>query len=46
LIPPVYAERWRELVPHAEIAFIEEAGHMLPYEQSDAFAAAIARFLG
>ncbi len=46
LIPPVYAERWRELAPHAELALIDEAGHMLPYEQADAFATAISRFLG
>jgi pimeloyl-ACP methyl ester carboxylesterase len=45
LMAPVYAQRWRELLPHAELRFIEEAGHMLPYEQADGFAAAVARFL-
>jgi len=44
LIPPVYAERWRQLVPHAELARISAAGHMVPYEQPAAAAAEIARF--
>jgi pimeloyl-ACP methyl ester carboxylesterase len=46
LIPPPYAQRWRELVPQAEIAWIEQAGHMAPIEQPDAVAEAIERFLG
>jgi pimeloyl-ACP methyl ester carboxylesterase len=46
LIPPVYAARWAELVPHAGVVRIEGAGHMLPYEAPDAFVAALARFLG
>ena len=45
-IPPVYAERWKELLPDAEVVSIERAGHMLPYEQPEACADAIARFLG
>ena len=46
LIPPVYAGHWRELVPHAEPAMVADAGHMVPYEQPDAVAQAITRFLG
>jgi pimeloyl-ACP methyl ester carboxylesterase len=46
LMPPVYAERWKALIPHAEIAIVEGAGHMLPYERPDAFVAALTRFLG
>jgi pimeloyl-ACP methyl ester carboxylesterase len=46
LIPPVYAERWRELVPRAELAWLDEAGHMAPYEQPEAFAETVTRFLG
>lgn len=46
LIPPLYAKRWRELVPPAQLEEIGDAGHMLPYEKPEAFAAAIARFLG
>jgi pimeloyl-ACP methyl ester carboxylesterase len=45
LIPPAYAARWGELLPHATIEVIPEAGHMLPYERPDAFAAAVSRFL-
>ena len=46
LIPPVYAARWAELIPHATVVRIGSAGHMLPYEQPDAFVSALARFLG
>ena len=46
LIPPVYAERWRALIPGASIASIEGAGHMVPWEEPEAFSAAVARFLG
>ena len=46
LIPPVYAQRWAALIPHAEVVTIEGAGHMLPYEQPDALVSALARFLG
>ena len=46
LIPPVYAERWKALIPRAQLMLINEAGHMLPYEQPAAFAAAVAEFLG
>lgn len=45
LIPPVYAERWKQLVPRAELARIPAAGHMMPYEQPAAVAAAIQAFL-
>jgi pimeloyl-ACP methyl ester carboxylesterase len=44
-IPPVYAERFKELLPSAQIAWIEGAGHMAPYEQPDAVAKAITLFL-
>jgi pimeloyl-ACP methyl ester carboxylesterase len=46
LIPPVYAERWRQLIPRASVVQIDGAGHMLPWEQPAAFAGAVARFLG
>jgi pimeloyl-ACP methyl ester carboxylesterase len=45
LIPPVYAKRWQELVPHAKLAMIEAAGHMVPYEQPNPVAAELERFL-
>jgi len=46
LIPPVYADRWRQLVPSAELARIPAAGHMVPYEQPAAVAAEVLRFFG
>jgi pimeloyl-ACP methyl ester carboxylesterase len=45
-IPPVYAARWKTLVPQAAVVCIDGAGHMLPYEQPEAFVAAVGRFLG
>jgi pimeloyl-ACP methyl ester carboxylesterase len=45
LIPPLYAKRWRELVPAAELEEIGAAGHMVPYEKPEAFVAALSRFL-
>ncbi len=45
LIPPVYAERWKELLPQARLEWLEQAGHMAPIEQPEALAEAIERFL-
>jgi len=45
-VPPVYAERLAGLLPTASIEWIQAAGHMLPLEQPDAAAEAIARFSG
>ena len=45
LIVPAYAERWKALTPDARVEFIDAAGHMLPYEQPDAFVRAVAGFL-
>jgi pimeloyl-ACP methyl ester carboxylesterase len=46
LIAPIYAQRWASLIPRACVALIEGAGHMLPYEQPEAFVSALRRFLG
>jgi pimeloyl-ACP methyl ester carboxylesterase len=45
LIVPAYAEQWRALIPHARLETLAAAGHMLPYEQPDAFVAAVSAFL-
>jgi pimeloyl-ACP methyl ester carboxylesterase len=45
LIPLVYAERFRALIPHATLAVIDAAGHMVPYEQPEKTTAEIERFL-
>ena len=46
LIVPAYAQRWARLIPGAQVQMIPGAGHMLPYEQPQAFVDALARFLG
>jgi pimeloyl-ACP methyl ester carboxylesterase len=45
-IAPMYAHRWASLIPRASVLVIEGAGHMLPYEQPEAFVSALGRFLG
>ncbi len=45
LVPPVYAKRWQELVPQAQLAEIDGAAHMAPYEQPTAVAEALLTFL-
>jgi pimeloyl-ACP methyl ester carboxylesterase len=46
LIPPVYAEKWKELIPGARLVILDAAGHMVPYEQPAAFTHAVIKFLG
>ena len=46
LIVPAYATRWGRLIPGATVEIVPDASHMLPYEQPDAFVAAVSRFLG
>jgi pimeloyl-ACP methyl ester carboxylesterase len=45
LIPPVYADHWATLVPQATVTLVPAAGHMAPYEQPVAVAAALAATL-
>lgn len=45
LIPPVYASHWQGLLPGAQCAEIEGAGHMLQAEQPAAVAEALEKFL-
>jgi pimeloyl-ACP methyl ester carboxylesterase len=42
----VYAQRWLELVPHASLVTVGEAGHMAPIERPDDVVAAIEKHLG
>lgn len=46
LMPPIYAQRWTELLPNARSVVIQEAGHMAPYEQPEAVAQVLITFLG
>jgi pimeloyl-ACP methyl ester carboxylesterase len=43
LIPPVYAEHFVAGIAGANLTMIPEAGHMVPYEQTDAVLAGIAK---
>lgn len=45
LIPPLYADRWQELLGKSSLVTVPEAGHAAPLEQPDAVAAAVAEFL-
>jgi pimeloyl-ACP methyl ester carboxylesterase len=45
LIVPAYAARWKAAIPGARVQMIDAAGHMLPYEQPEAFTTAVAEFL-
>ena len=46
LIVPAYAARWKAMIPSARVVTVENAGHMLPYEQPEAFVRALGDFLG
>ena len=46
LIIPAYAKQWQKSIAKARVEMIEGAGHMLPYEQPDAFVQAVQKFLG
>jgi pimeloyl-ACP methyl ester carboxylesterase len=46
LIVPAYAARWQALIPTARVQTIDGAGHMLPYEQPEAFVGAVRNFIG
>jgi pimeloyl-ACP methyl ester carboxylesterase len=45
LIVPAYAERWKAMIPAARVVTVENAGHMLPYEQPEALVRALGDFL-
>src|SRR5262249_18973119 len=45
LIPPVYAEEYKKLLPAAQVVYIEQCGHDPTIEQPDAFAQAVVAFL-
>jgi pimeloyl-ACP methyl ester carboxylesterase len=45
-IDPVYAERFCELLPDAELRLVGAAGHMVPNEEPETVAKAILDFAG
>jgi len=44
LIPPVYAQEFTSRIKHARTQIIKEAGHMVMYEQPEAFVKAVRDF--
>jgi pimeloyl-ACP methyl ester carboxylesterase len=46
LIGDAYAERWKESIAGSRLVRIQEAGHMVPYEQPEVFVSAVSGFLG
>jgi pimeloyl-ACP methyl ester carboxylesterase len=46
LIVPAYAAEWKKYISGARLETIPGAGHMLPYEQPEAFVRAVAANLG
>jgi len=45
LIPPVYASRWSQLIPGAEVVMVPDAGHMVTLEAPGAVAEAIEKLM-
>lgn len=46
LIPPVYAQEFKKLIPNSSLVSIPEASHMVPIEQTEQVVAAIAKLAG
>jgi pimeloyl-ACP methyl ester carboxylesterase len=46
LMPLAYGEKWRELIAGSRLVTIDEAAHMIPYEQPKAFTSVVTNFLG
>jgi pimeloyl-ACP methyl ester carboxylesterase len=46
LMPAAYGERFRDAIRGARLVTVEEAGHMVPYEQPDVFVSLVGGFLG
>ncbi len=45
VVPPVYADAWKERIPGARVAAVPGAGHMLTIEKPDDVAAEVRRFV-
>jgi pimeloyl-ACP methyl ester carboxylesterase len=44
LVPPAYAEAYRQHLPQAELHLVPDCGHMLMFEKEAEFVASVARF--
>ncbi len=45
VVPPVYADAWKQRIPGAGVAIVPGAGHMLTIEKPDDVAAAVQQFV-
>ncbi|MGH7812533.1 MAG: alpha/beta fold hydrolase [Candidatus Binataceae bacterium] len=45
MVPPVYAKEFTSRIKNAKVEIIKQAGHMLMYEQQEAFVGAVKKFL-
>ena len=45
LVPQVYGERWRDLIPGARLEVLDRCGHLPAIETPERFAEAVLRFL-
>ncbi len=45
VVPPVYGERYAELIPDAKLRIVPECGHLVPFEKPDEFVCAVTGFL-
>ena len=43
--PPIYADRWHRLIPHADVKVLAGAAHMIPHERPAELATEITGFL-
>jgi pimeloyl-ACP methyl ester carboxylesterase len=44
LVPPAYGEAYKKYLPHAELKFIPDCGHLAMFEKEAEFVEAVARF--
>jgi pimeloyl-ACP methyl ester carboxylesterase len=45
IVPVAYGEKFAKLIPGESLAVIPGCGHMLPFEKTAEFLAAVSRFL-
>ncbi len=46
VVPPDYGEKYAKLIPGAQLRVVPDCGHLLPFEKTDDFVAAVTDFLG
>ncbi|MEE8509241.1 MAG: alpha/beta hydrolase, partial [Myxococcota bacterium] len=46
VVPPIYGEKYANLIPGASLRILPECGHMLPFEKPSEFVVAVSEFVG